>query len=29
MPEETNDLLYAKIREVYGVNVSDIESAGL
>lgn len=24
-----NDLLYAKIREVYGVDVSDIESARL
>ena len=27
--EQTNDLLYAKIREVYGVDVSDIESARL
>ena len=27
--EETNDALYAKIEEVYGVNVSDIESAKL
>lgn len=26
---QTNDLLYAKIREVYGVDVSDIESAML
>ena len=26
---ETNDQLYAKIREVYGVDVSDIESAKL
>jgi hypothetical protein len=28
-PEQTNDLLIAKIREVYGVDVSDIESARL
>lgn len=27
--EETNDHLFAKIREVYGVDVSDIESAKL
>ncbi|MDQ2840238.1 MAG: hypothetical protein M3Y72_04200 [Acidobacteriota bacterium] len=27
--EETNDLFYAKIREIYGVDVSDIESAKL
>lgn len=27
--EQTNDLFYAKIREVYGVDVSDIESAKL
>ncbi len=27
--EQTNDLLYAKIREVYGIDVSDIESARL
>lgn len=27
--DQTNDLLYAKIREVYGVDVSDIESARL
>jgi hypothetical protein len=27
--EQTNDRLYAKIREVYGVDVSDIESARL
>jgi hypothetical protein len=27
--EQTNDLLYAKIREVYDVDVSDIESARL
>ena len=27
--EQTNDHLYAKIREVYGVDVSDIESASL
>jgi hypothetical protein len=27
--EETSDLFYAKIREIYGVDVSDIESAKL
>jgi hypothetical protein len=27
--EQTNDLLFAKIRDVYGVDVSDIESARL
>ncbi len=27
--EETNDLLYVRIREVYGVDVSDIKSGKL
>jgi len=27
--DETNDFLYSKIKETYGVDVSDIESAKL